>query len=190
MADKICFGCTLKFGIGIWFSAVQWRRFPHWASIVRAPWPNQPCLFTFGLQQVHSPGGCFSIQFKTYSLVPFDTIEKSYLSAWNINRVTILKYLIIILVGLTFFSLHTKKVETFGRKTVPKTYFRADPALWYFTIVGMLKIYHHCSAVAEVVVKMKMNVSPQVFVVKWEFLLVLQPLHGWIWWWKTFSISL
>ena len=64
---------------------------------------------------------------------------------------------------------------------VPKTYFRADPALWYFTIVGMLKIYHHCSAVAEVVVKMKMNVSPQVFVVKWEFLLVLQPLHGWIW---------
>ena len=28
---------------------------------------------------------------------------------------------------------------------VPKTYFRADPALWYFTIVGMLKIYHHCS---------------------------------------------
>ena len=123
------------------------------------------------------------------------------------------------MVGLTFFSLHTKKVETFGRKTdnfkflqikrnighdslpdsfnarqpkkknswiyedlfVPKTYFRADPALWYFTIVGMLKIYHHCSAVAEVVVKMKMNVSPQVFVVKWEFLLVLQPLHGWIW---------
>lgn len=130
-------------------------------------------------------------------------------------------YLIILLVGLIFFSLHTKKVETFGRKTdnfkflqikrnighdslpdsfnarQPKkkrihgfmrtylylkyAYFRADPALWYFTIVGMLKIYHHCSAMAEVVVKMKMNVSPQVFVVKWEFLLVLQPLHGWIW---------
>ena len=35
VADKICFGRTYKFGIGIWFSAVQWRRFPHRASVVR-----------------------------------------------------------------------------------------------------------------------------------------------------------
>ena len=34
VADKICFGRTYKFGIGIWFSAVQWRWFPHWASVV------------------------------------------------------------------------------------------------------------------------------------------------------------
>ena len=32
---KICFGRTYKFGIGIWFSAVQWRWFPHRASVVR-----------------------------------------------------------------------------------------------------------------------------------------------------------
>ena len=35
VANKICFGRTYKFGIGIWFSAVQWRRFPHRASVVR-----------------------------------------------------------------------------------------------------------------------------------------------------------
>ena len=35
VADKICFGRTYKFGIGILFSAVQWRRFPHQASVVR-----------------------------------------------------------------------------------------------------------------------------------------------------------
>ena len=35
VADKICFGRTYKFGIGSWFSAVQWRRFPHRASVVR-----------------------------------------------------------------------------------------------------------------------------------------------------------
>ena len=35
VADKICFGHTLKLGIGIWFSAMQSRRFPHRASVVR-----------------------------------------------------------------------------------------------------------------------------------------------------------
>ena len=35
VADKICFGHTYKFGIGIWFSAMQWRRIPHRASVVR-----------------------------------------------------------------------------------------------------------------------------------------------------------
>ena len=35
VAEEICFGRTYKFGIGIWFSAVQWRRFSHWVSIVR-----------------------------------------------------------------------------------------------------------------------------------------------------------
>ena len=35
VADKICFGHTYKFGIGIWFSAVQWRWFPHRESVVR-----------------------------------------------------------------------------------------------------------------------------------------------------------
>ena len=35
VADKICFGRTYKFGIGIWFSAVQWRRFPHRVFVVR-----------------------------------------------------------------------------------------------------------------------------------------------------------
>ena len=35
VADKICFGRTWKFWIGIWFSAGQWRQFPHWASVVR-----------------------------------------------------------------------------------------------------------------------------------------------------------
>ena len=35
VADKICFGRTYKFGIGIWFSSVQWMRFPHRASVVR-----------------------------------------------------------------------------------------------------------------------------------------------------------
>ena len=80
-------------------------------------------------------------------------------------------------------NLKKKRIHGFMRTYLylKYAYFRADPALWYFTIVGMLKIYHHCSAMAEVVVKMKMNVSPQVFVVKWEFLLVLQPLHGCIW---------
>ena len=33
VADKICFGRTLKFGSGSAFSDVLWRRFPHWASI-------------------------------------------------------------------------------------------------------------------------------------------------------------
>ena len=35
LADKICFSHIYKFGIGIWFSAVQWRQFPHRASVVR-----------------------------------------------------------------------------------------------------------------------------------------------------------
>jgi hypothetical protein len=34
VADKICFGRTKKFGIGIEFSAVQWRLFPLWTSVV------------------------------------------------------------------------------------------------------------------------------------------------------------
>ena len=34
-ASKICFGRTEEFGIGIEFSAVQWRLFPLWAYIVR-----------------------------------------------------------------------------------------------------------------------------------------------------------
>ena len=34
VADKICFHRNYKFGIGIWFSAVQWRRFRHRASVV------------------------------------------------------------------------------------------------------------------------------------------------------------
>ena len=34
VAGKICFGLTQKFGSG--FTAVQWRRFPHRASVVRA----------------------------------------------------------------------------------------------------------------------------------------------------------
>ena len=40
VADKICFGRTLNFGIGIEFSAVQWRLWALWASIVRGP--NRP----------------------------------------------------------------------------------------------------------------------------------------------------
>ena len=40
VADKICFGRIYKFGIGIWFSAVQWRRFPHRASVVRGFYYN------------------------------------------------------------------------------------------------------------------------------------------------------
>ena len=35
VADKICFGRTLKFGIGIEFSAVQWRLFLLRVSVVR-----------------------------------------------------------------------------------------------------------------------------------------------------------
>ena len=35
VADDICFGLAYKFGIGIWFSAEQWRRFPQRASVVR-----------------------------------------------------------------------------------------------------------------------------------------------------------
>ena len=35
VADKICFGRTKQFGIGIEFSAVQWRLFSLWASVVR-----------------------------------------------------------------------------------------------------------------------------------------------------------
>ena len=35
VADKICCRHTYKFGIGIEFSAVQWRLFPLWASVVR-----------------------------------------------------------------------------------------------------------------------------------------------------------
>ena len=55
MADKIFFGHTYKFGIGIWFSAVQWRRFPHRASVVRDQnqWPNKPetLLIDFNAQK-------------------------------------------------------------------------------------------------------------------------------------------
>ena len=36
VADKICFCSIYKFGIGIWFLAVQWRQFLHRASVVRA----------------------------------------------------------------------------------------------------------------------------------------------------------
>ena len=36
VVDKICFGRTIKFGIGIEFSALQWRLFALWASVVRA----------------------------------------------------------------------------------------------------------------------------------------------------------
>ena len=35
VADKICFGRTYKFGSGSEFSAMQWRLFPLWASVVR-----------------------------------------------------------------------------------------------------------------------------------------------------------
>ena len=35
VADKICFGCTKKFEIGIEFLAVQWRLFLLWVSVVR-----------------------------------------------------------------------------------------------------------------------------------------------------------
>ena len=35
VTNKICFSRTKKFGIGIWFSAMQWRRFSHWVSVVR-----------------------------------------------------------------------------------------------------------------------------------------------------------
>ena len=35
VASKICFGRTYKFGIGIWFTAMQCKRFPHRASVVR-----------------------------------------------------------------------------------------------------------------------------------------------------------
>ena len=41
MADKICFGRTYRFGIGIEFSAVQWRLFSLWVSVVRdLNWSN------------------------------------------------------------------------------------------------------------------------------------------------------
>ena len=52
VADKICFGRTNKFGIGIgiWFSAVQWRWFPHWASVV--PVTFHSC--NFSCQKLHS----------------------------------------------------------------------------------------------------------------------------------------
>ena len=36
VTDKICFGRTEKFGSGSEFSAMQWRLFPLWASVVRA----------------------------------------------------------------------------------------------------------------------------------------------------------
>ena len=35
VADRICFGCTYKFGIGIEFSAVHWSLSPLWASVAR-----------------------------------------------------------------------------------------------------------------------------------------------------------
>ena len=40
VADKIRFGLTWKFGIGIEFSAMQWRLWALWASVVRGP--NRP----------------------------------------------------------------------------------------------------------------------------------------------------
>ena len=43
VADKICFGRTRRFGSGSGFSAVQWRRFPHRASVVRGD-HNSPLL--------------------------------------------------------------------------------------------------------------------------------------------------
>ena len=42
VADKICFGRTYKFGIGIELSAVQRRLFPLWASIVRGSTESSP----------------------------------------------------------------------------------------------------------------------------------------------------
>ena len=38
VADKICFGSNQKFGSGSEFSAVQWRLFPFWASVLRSQW--------------------------------------------------------------------------------------------------------------------------------------------------------
>ena len=35
VADKICFGRFKKFGSGSEFTAVQWRLFPFWTSVVR-----------------------------------------------------------------------------------------------------------------------------------------------------------
>ena len=34
-ADKICYGCTKKVWSGSWFSAMQWRGFPHQTSVIR-----------------------------------------------------------------------------------------------------------------------------------------------------------
>ena len=48
VADKICFGHTLK--CGSWFSAVQRRQFPHWESVVRGLWCSNLWL-TYKIEQ-------------------------------------------------------------------------------------------------------------------------------------------
>ena len=51
VADEICFGRSYEFGIGIWFSAKQWRRFPHRASVVRA----RMCLEFLAISVLKAP---------------------------------------------------------------------------------------------------------------------------------------
>ena len=73
VADKICFHRNYKFGIGIWFSAVQWKRFPQRASVVR----DQMCC-KFG--NIFKPKDSQFINFKVF---PFKNVENSNLYTWN-----------------------------------------------------------------------------------------------------------
>ena len=47
VADKICCRHTKKVGSGSEFSAVQWRLFPLWASVVRALDDKKNCFWFF-----------------------------------------------------------------------------------------------------------------------------------------------
>ena len=63
VADKICFCCIYKFWIGIWFLAMQWRRFLRRVSLVRVrkhgvriPDPEvkrKICPFSISFQILH-----------------------------------------------------------------------------------------------------------------------------------------
>ena len=84
VADKICFGHTYKFGIGIWFSAGQWKRFPHRASVVRGytdiPTYNVPIHTIWILQEV------------SMSVCTYLYINIKYTRVYSINNAKYSKY--------------------------------------------------------------------------------------------------
>ena len=81
VADKICFSHTLKFGSGSWFSALQWKRFPHRASIVHDrddEWDNE----WLGIHPFFLHPACKGVYILDYLLLDWlQSLELAYYKA-------------------------------------------------------------------------------------------------------------